>query len=89
MRYVIVGGGVAGVTAAKEIKKLDPAGRVEIFHAELYPYYYRPKLWEYIAGRISPKDTYYRLVSWYAEQGIQLHLNVPTGSKPAKSLLLR
>jgi len=75
MRYVIAGGGVAGVTAAKEIRKLDPEGRVDLFSSEPYPYYFRPKLWEFIAGRISPEETYYRPEAWYAEQGIQLHLN--------------
>lgn len=75
MRYVIAGGGVAGVTAAKEIRKQDPEGEVELFSSEPYPYYYRPKLWEFIAGKIAPEETYYRPESWYADQGIQLHLN--------------
>ncbi|MDX9865192.1 MAG: FAD-dependent oxidoreductase [Anaerolineaceae bacterium] len=75
MRYVIAGGGVAGVTAAKEIRKLDPEGRVDLFSSESYPYYFRPKLWEFIAGRISPEATYYRPESWYAEQGINLYLH--------------
>jgi NAD(P)H-nitrite reductase large subunit len=77
MRYVIAGGGVAGVTAAKEIRKLDPEGEIELFSSELYPYYYRPKLWEFIAGKITPEETYYRPEAWYADQGIHLHLNTP------------
>lgn len=75
MRYVIVGGGVAGVTAAREIRKLDPAGKVYIYSAEPYPYYYRPKLWEFIAGRISAEETYFRQEVWYTQEGIQLHLS--------------
>lgn len=77
MRYVIAGGGMAGVTAAKEMRKLDPQGSIAIYAAEAYPFYYRPRLWEFIAGRISPEETYYRPEAWYAEQDLQLHLQNP------------
>jgi NAD(P)H-nitrite reductase large subunit len=91
MRYVIAGGGVAGVTAAKEIRKLDPEGEIDLFSSEPYPYYYRPKLWEFIAGRISPEETFYRPETWYAEQGIHLHLNCTVVDMDAdgKSLSLK
>lgn len=88
MRYVIAGGGVAGVTAAKEIRKLDPQGQVDLFSSEPYPYYYRPRLWEFIAGRISAEETYYRPEAWYAEQNIGLHLNATvTGLDAGRKLL--
>lgn len=73
--YVVVGGNVAGVTAAKRIRDLDPGSQVALYSEEPYPYYYRPRLWEYIAGRIQPEETYYRPMEWYAQQGIELHLN--------------
>lgn len=88
MRYVIAGGGVAGVTAAKEIRKLDPEGQIDLFASEPYPYYFRPKLWEFIAGKISPEETYYRPEEWYAEQGIQLHLNCPVTKLDADDKVL-
>jgi nitrite reductase (NADH) large subunit len=74
-KYVVVGGNVAGVTAAKRIRDLDPGSQVALYTEEPYPYYYRPRLWEYIAGQIQPEDTYYRPVEWYAQQGIDLHLD--------------
>jgi NAD(P)H-nitrite reductase large subunit len=74
-KYVVVGGNVAGVTAAKRIRDLDPGSQVALYTEEPYPYYYRPRLWEYIAGQIQPEDTYYRPVEWYAQQGIDLHLS--------------
>ncbi|MEE4193755.1 MAG: FAD-dependent oxidoreductase, partial [Anaerolineae bacterium] len=69
------GGNIAGVTAATEIRKMDPAAQVSIYTKEAYPYYYRPKLWEIIAGNATQEEIYYRQLSWYADQGIQLHLN--------------
>lgn len=74
MRHVIVGNGVAGVTAAQEIKRADPAAEVHIYGAEPYPYYRRPLLWEFIAGQIEQDALYFRPVDWYAERGIHLHL---------------
>jgi nitrite reductase (NADH) large subunit len=74
MKHVIVGNGVAGVTAAQGIVRADPEAEVHILGAEPYPYYRRPLLWEFIAGQIDQDDLYFRPAAWYAERGIQLHL---------------
>jgi len=73
-RHVIVGSGVAGVTAAQAIRQADPDAEVHIFGAEPYLYYRRPQLWEFIAGQIEQDALTYRPVEWYAERGIALHL---------------
>ncbi len=36
-QYTIAGGGVAGVTAAREIKKLDPDAVIDIYSSESVP----------------------------------------------------
>ena len=74
LRYVIVGNGVAGVTAAQSIVRADPAAEVHIFGVEPYPYYQRPRLWEFLAGEIEQQTLYFRPLEWYAAQGIQVHL---------------
>jgi nitrite reductase (NADH) large subunit len=74
MKHVIVGNGVAGVTAAQTIKRTDPDAEVHIFGAEPYPYYRRPLLWEFIAGKIEQDALYFRPPEWYGENGIELHL---------------
>jgi len=74
MKHVIVGNGVAGVTAAQSIVRADPDAEVYLLGAEPYPYYRRPLLWEFIAGQIEQDELYFRPAEWYAEQGIQLHL---------------
>jgi nitrite reductase (NADH) large subunit len=77
MIYVIVGNGVAGVTAAQSIVRADPSAEVHIFGAEPYPYYRRPLLWEFIAGQIEQDELIFRPPEWYAQRGIHLHLGVP------------
>lgn len=74
--YIIVGNGVAGVTAAQQIVRADPSAEVHIFGEEPYPYYRRPLLWELIAGQIEQEAVYFRPPEWYANQGINLHLGV-------------
>jgi nitrite reductase (NADH) large subunit len=74
MKHVIVGSGVAGVTAAQAIRRADADAEVHLFGAEPYPYYRRPLLWEFIAGQIERDALYFRPAEWYAENGITLHL---------------
>ena len=90
MRYHIIGNGIAGVTAAQAIVQADSAAEVEIFGAEPYPYYYRPRLWEFIAGQTEQETLFFRPKAWYEERGIHLHLGVRvTGLNPqAHSLTL-
>ena len=79
-RYVIVGNGVAGITAAQSIARADSAAEVHVFGAEPYPYYRRPRLWEFIAGQTGQEALYFRPPEWYAERGIRLHLGVRAAS---------
>jgi nitrite reductase (NADH) large subunit len=74
MKHLIVGNGVAGVTAAQAILRTDPDAEVHIYGAEPYPYYRRPLLWEFIAGEIEQEDVFFQPEEWYTERGIQLHL---------------
>jgi nitrite reductase (NADH) large subunit len=71
-RYVIVGGGVAGTTAAQNLRRLDPSGVVILLGDEPSPYYYRPKLWEYLAGTLEATALNYRPMEWYSSQKIDL-----------------
>jgi nitrite reductase (NADH) large subunit len=73
-KHVIVGNGVAGVTAAQSITRADPTAEVHVFGAEPYPYYRRPRLWEFLAGEIEQRELYFRGAEWYSDRGIQLHL---------------
>ncbi len=76
-RYVVIGNGVAGVTAAQAIAQSQPDADLHVYAAEPYPYYRRPQLPDYIAGLVTEADITYRPPQWYAERGIQVHLNSP------------
>ncbi|MBN1933122.1 MAG: NAD(P)/FAD-dependent oxidoreductase [Anaerolineae bacterium] len=75
-QYVIVGNGIAGITAAQAILRADPSAGVHIFGAEPHLYYRRPMLWQYIAGEIEEQALYFRPRTWYETRGIHLHLDV-------------
>lgn len=87
-RYVIVGNGVAGVTAAQSLVRADPSAEVHILGAEPYPYYPRPRLWEFLAGEIEQETLFFRPLEWYAAKGIQVHLDTRvTALDPAEHRL--
>ena len=89
MKHVIVGSGVAGVTAAQSIVRADPAAEVHLFGAEPYPYYRRPRLWEFIAGQVKQDALTFRPPEWYAERSIRLYLGVRvTGIDPVPHRLV-
>jgi nitrite reductase (NADH) large subunit len=83
MKYVVVGNGVAGVTAAQAIVQADARGETHIFGLEPYPYYRRPQLWELIAGQIEQEALFFRPPQWYAERGIHLHLSAEVAALDA------
>ena len=88
-RYVIVGNGIAGITAAQSIVRADSAAEVRVLGAEPYPYYQRPRLWELIAGEIKQDALYFRPPEWYAGRGIQVQLGVRvTAFDPQAHLLV-
>lgn len=75
--YIIIGCGVAGISAAVNIRKLDPTGNITIFSDESYPFYARIRLPEIIAGEINPEGLIIYSPDWYTQNKIELHLNEP------------
>lgn len=73
MRFVIVGGGVAGITAAMDLARRK-VGEVVVFSDEEYPYYYRPQLTEFLAGNLTTSHLIRHPLSWYHERGMDLRL---------------
>ena len=75
LNVVIVGNGVAGVTAARLIKEKSPKTQVSIYTADSYHYYPRPKLYNVLSGASKPQDILTFSEHWYQKKGIKVHLN--------------
>lgn len=75
-RYIVLGGGVTGVTAARGLAdRVGDQDEVHMLSAESYPYYPRPLLWRFIAGAMEQEQLYFQPLSWYEKKGIQFHLD--------------
>ena len=75
MQYVIIGNGVAGTTAAANIRKFDSEGKIIIVSDEPYPFYSRIRLPEFLSDAVEEKDLIIKKDTWYAENRIDIVLN--------------
>jgi NAD(P)H-nitrite reductase large subunit len=73
-RYVIIGNGVAGTTAADTLRKGDPQCRIDIIGDEPYPLYNRVALPNVLKGKTGPERTIIRQLTWHAQNRVELHL---------------
>ena len=73
-RYLIVGNGVAGARAAVKIREADSKGEIHIFTEEAYPFYYRVRFPEYVAGEVTIQNLTIHTREWYQSKEIAIHL---------------
>lgn len=71
MRYVIIGGGIAGVTAAGELRKLCVDDEIVLVSEEQHPLYSRVLLPHFLKGKVPRERVFLKKESWYAEQNIE------------------
>jgi len=76
-RYLIAGNGVAGARAAVKIRETDQKGDIHIFTEEAYPFYYRVRFPEYVAGELTIQNLTIHTQEWYQSKGISIHLEEP------------
>ncbi len=70
-RVVIVGAGIAGVTAAAEARKAAPEVQITLISKESSLPYYRLNLTRFLAGMVAEGDLLIQQKSWYDEQRIE------------------
>ncbi len=76
MNYVVIGAGAAGVAAVKEIlKNSHDNDNIRIITDENYPFYYRPRLIEYLSGEVDDKDLIINDKKWFTDNNINLNLS--------------
>jgi nitrite reductase (NADH) large subunit len=87
--YLVIGNGVAGTTAAENIRKLDKASKITMVTEESTPFYYRMRLPEFISGDLIEDKLIAKKDQWYRDQGIDLKLNTRIqGANPGKKVVM-
>jgi nitrite reductase (NADH) large subunit len=77
MNVVIIGNGLAGTMVAKTLRELDSAVEIHVFAEEKYPYYPRPNLIDYLAGKLPYERIFAFSEEWHVRQKINIHLGDP------------
>lgn len=71
-RYVIIGNGVAGTSAAEVLRKNDPNCSIHLLTNEPYPLYNRVSLPRFLQGVIVEQKVMIRDFAWHEQRNIQL-----------------
>ncbi len=67
-RYIIIGSGAAGLTAAETIRQNDPQASIQIVTSDPYGYYSRPGLAYYLAKELPEDGLYPYREAYFREQ---------------------
>ena len=73
-RYVIVGNGFAGTTAAEQLRKLDAACSIALFTDEPYMLYNRIALPPLLRKQVTEQKVIMRDLEWHKKNAIDLYL---------------
>jgi NADPH-dependent 2,4-dienoyl-CoA reductase/sulfur reductase-like enzyme/ferredoxin len=74
-RVVILGNGIAGVTAADHVRRRHPLAQIDLVAEESHPLYNRMGIARLIYGRSAMQGLYLNPDRWYEENGITPWLN--------------
>lgn len=72
IRVVVIGAGIAGVSAAESLRAAAPHAEITLVSREAGPPYYRLNLTRYLAGEIDQADLPIHPPQWYADNHIEL-----------------
>ena len=71
-RYVIIGNGAAGITAAEELRRRDARAGITLVTDERHAMYSRPGLAYVLIDEVSPQQAIARKPEWYERHHIEL-----------------
>jgi nitrite reductase (NADH) large subunit len=75
MKVVIIGNGIAGVSAAETISAADKNCAITIISDEKYPIYSRPRLIEFLSSKATIEQITIHARNWYARNNLRLLLS--------------
>lgn len=74
-RIIIIGGGIAGVSAAEAVHALQPDSDITLISEEHYLPYFRMSLTRYLAGEVQREKLTLHDQQWYLQNHITILLN--------------
>ncbi|HEY6407693.1 MAG TPA: FAD-dependent oxidoreductase, partial [Ktedonobacteraceae bacterium] len=69
--FLIIGNGIAGVTAAEILRTEDAAADITVVADDPFPVYYRPALKDYLGGKLREDKLWARSISFYQDRRIR------------------
>jgi NADPH-dependent 2,4-dienoyl-CoA reductase/sulfur reductase-like enzyme len=69
-RYLILGDGAAGTSAAEHVRRCDPEGQVAIYSDDPHPAYFRAALTNYLLGELTEDQLWAVPPNFYQEQQV-------------------
>lgn len=90
-KVVIVGAGIAGVSAAESLRNVSPEAELTLLSKEAHIPYYRLNLTRYLAGEVNEEQLPLHPPEWYVQQRINLELGAELNAIELKNkkLILR
>ena len=85
--YVIIGNGIAGITAAEILRSEDTTAGITVIADDPFPAYYRPALKDYLAGRVREDKLWARHSNFYQDHNIRFLADRVTGIQVAHHAL--
>jgi nitrite reductase (NADH) large subunit len=79
-RVVIIGGGIAAVSAAEALRTAAPGAGIVVLSKEDRLPYHRLNLTRYLAGEVAAENLPIHSADWYTERGITLRLGEAAAS---------
>lgn len=71
-KFLIIGGGIAGLSAAAAIRKRNRTGSITILTEEAVKPYYRPALSDYLGAEVDEGKFYVYDEAWYNENQVEV-----------------
>lgn len=71
-QFLIIGGGIAGTTAAEWIRKANKDVSITIIEQEFHPLYSRVLLPHYIKGKVPRERVFLKKPEWYVDNNVEL-----------------
>lgn len=84
-RYIVIGDGAAGITAAQRLRELDPLGAITIVSDDPHPAYYRAALTNYLLGELTESQIWAVSPSYFYDYRLERVFGRVAGVDPTRS----